>query len=217
MIFKGHLDALQALVAELGAVHFPLFLRLGSTALVRMQPVSARALLAEVDHFVRELEAEKVPGLTFLDNRGEVLGAMFGGAGIEYLAETDAAFLGVTPEGIRMVVHVFPPPAGFRSRPGLKPMHYECFFEQITCEGGAWFGRRASFMAGGDAPVALPEVPLPPVTRWDTARVAGRPAVAAVTFAERSAVEVFRDVIHAFRSACDESLRLKSTFEFRRT
>jgi hypothetical protein len=215
LLLLAHLEALQALVSELGAIDYPLFLRLGSTQLVRLQPVSARALLAEVDRFAELLVDSPVPGVSFRDAQGEELGTKFSGPAVDNLAANDTVAMGATHGGIRLVVGSFPPPAGFRSRSGLPPMHYECFFRQIDYGDGAWYGLRMPTMGGADAPVQLPAIPLPPVTRWDTAHVAGQPAVASISFVQRQATEVYRDLLHSFRSACDESLRLKVPFEFR--
>jgi hypothetical protein len=71
-------------------------------------------------------------------------------------------------------------------------------------------------MGGSGAPVRLPDLPpLPPVTRWHYARVAGSPAVAVVQFTSTPAEEVFRDLLHALDAACVESLRLRRPLRIR--
>jgi hypothetical protein len=180
-----------------------------------MQPVTARALLAEIEKFSRHLQVRLVPGLSFVDEQGEQLGYMYSRPSKGDLVPGEKASLTPTPEGIRVTVQGFPPPAGFRSRPGMPPLHYECYFRELRANGAGWHGFRTEAMGGSGTPITLPYLPLPPATQWDMSRVAGRPAVSALVYVETPASEVYRDVLHAFESACNESLRLKAPFEFR--
>lgn len=210
------LEGLQFIVADLGAEGYPLFLRLGGTERWRMQPVTARALLREVEKFRRGLGLRLIPGLSFRDDQGEELGSMYARANDDPLGKNEKVSVTPTPSGIRLVAEGFPPPPGFRSRPGLPPLHYECYFAELRSEGQGWFGRRTAEMGGAETPVALPAVPLPPATQWDYSRVAGRPAIWSVVYVETPATEVFRDLLHALDTSCNESIRLKSPLEFRR-
>ncbi|HYF77544.1 MAG TPA: hypothetical protein VD973_10460 [Symbiobacteriaceae bacterium] len=213
---RTQLDALQSIVTDLGAATFPLFLRLGSTPRWRMQPITARTLLAEVEKFRRTLHLRLIPGMSFRDEAGAELGSMFIRADERPLIEAEKLSVAPTPEGIRLVLEGFPPPAGFRSRPGLPPMHYECYFSELRTSPEGWMGLRTPDMGGSGAPVPLPAIPLPPATKWDLSRVAGRPAVATVVYVEPPATEVYRDLLHALDTAGNESIRLKQPLEFRR-
>lgn len=215
-VSRSHLEALQHIVAELGANTFPLFLRLGATARWRMQPVTARSLLAEVEKFSRGLGLRLIPGLSFRDADGAELGNLYARAGEGPLVAGDRVQVTPTPDGIQVVAQGFPPPPGFRSRPGLPPLHYECYFTEIRSDGQGWSGVRTTEMGGSGARVALPVIPLPPATQWDYSRVAGRPAIWSVVHVETPASEVYRDLLHAVHTACNESLRLKLPMEFRR-
>jgi hypothetical protein len=206
--------ALQSILEGLGADTYPLFLRLGGTQESRMQPVTARVLLKEVELFSRHLRWRIIPGIQFGGTASEELGIMYSRPEGD-LAQSDKVSFTVTPEGIRLTVNMFPPPVGFRSRPGLKPLHYECFFREIHVEGTEFRGVRTADMGGTEEPVAIPPVPVPPVTRWDYSRVAGKPAVTSMRYIETPATEVYRDLIHAFVSACEESLRLRTPLVFR--
>jgi hypothetical protein len=210
------LAALQARVGLLGADAYPLFLRLGSNPELVFQPVVARALLAEVERFTGLLADDPIPALCFADAAGQELGRMYSMGGDEPQIAGDRLTITATADGIRMQVELFPPPVGFRSRPGLRAGWYECYFTELCCEGDSWYGRRTPAMAGTGAPVAVPAIPVPPATHWDDARVAGRPAVAAITLIQVPAAETFRDVLHALTSACEESIRLKAPVRFRR-
>ncbi|HWI62951.1 MAG TPA: hypothetical protein VNT75_13980 [Symbiobacteriaceae bacterium] len=215
-LLRTHLDALQDIVTDLGASTFPLFLRLGSTPRWRMQPVTARTLLAEVEKFSRGLGLRLIPGLSFRDDQGLELGNMYARADGGELVQGDKISLSPTPEGVRVILEGFPPPAGFRSRPGLPPLHYECYFTELRATGQGWEGIRTADMGGTGSPVKLPALPLPPATQWDLSRVAGRPNIWKVVYVETPASEVFRDLLHAVDTACNESLRLKVPLEFRR-
>lgn len=216
LVSRTQLEALQSIVTDLGAATFPLFLRLGSTPRWRMQPITARGLLAEVEKFKPGLRLRLIPGLSFRDDQGAELGSMFARADEKPLVQSEKLTLTPTPDGIRMILQGFPPPAGFRSQPGLPPLHYECYFSELRADNPGWAGIRTADMGGSGAPVALPAVPLPPATQWDYSRVAGRPAVASVIYVEPQAGEAYRDLLHAVDSACNESLRLKAPLEFRR-
>lgn len=215
MLPKIPLTALQSVVEGLGADTYPLFLRLGGSPLTRMQPVTARALLREVEKFQEALRWRLIPGVQFRDAAGAELGSIYTKPESPVLTAADNLSLSVTSEGIRLLLKAFPPPVGFRSRPGLPPLHYECFFQEIRVKGADFVGVRTADMGGGEKPVALPPIPVPPVTRWDTSRVAGKPAVASLLYVETPAPEVYRDLLHAFVSACEESLRLKVPLVFR--
>jgi len=215
-VSRIQLEALQDIVTELGADTFPLFLRLGSTSRWRMQPVTARSLLAEVEKFSRGLGLRLIPGLSFRDADGAELGNMYARASSGPLVASDQVQLTPTPAGIQLVAQGFPPPPGFRSRPSLPPLHYECYFTEIRSTGQGWSGTRTPDMGGSGAPVALPAIPLPPATQWDHSRVAGRPGIWSVLYVETPASEVYRDLVHAVDTACNESLRLKVPLEFRR-
>jgi hypothetical protein len=115
------LTALQAIVEDLGAEGYPLFLRLGGTPRARMQPVTARALLAEIEKFSGHLRGRLIPGLSFVDEQGEQLGYMYSRPSKGDLVQGEKVSLTPTPEGIRVTVQGFPPPPGFRSRPGMPP------------------------------------------------------------------------------------------------
>lgn len=203
-------NRLQALVGELGAETFPLFLRLGAVRLVQLQPITARALLAEVEKFLPLVQGRRIPGVSFHDAQGRPLGGIYGGPDGTTIAATDTSSLSVTPWGIRVVVQQFPPPVGFRSAPGLESGQFECYFTALRHGPEITSGQRTPEMGGSGAPVTLPALPpLPPATRWDFSWVAGQVEVAATEFTETPAEVAFRDVIHAISSACTESLRMR--------
>jgi hypothetical protein len=209
------LEALQAIVGELGAISYPLFLRLGAAKLSSLQPVTARAVLAEIERAMPHLAEELIPGVQFLGADGAELGAMFARAGDTPLAADPSSLLDATPDGLRMVVSYLPPPAGFRSRPGLAARQYECFFEEIRLGDAGYVGIRTAAMGGAEYPVTLPPLPLPPVTQWDHARVSGRPIVDRLLFTRRPATEVYQTLLHGLISACNDSVRLKAPLQFR--
>jgi len=215
ILAKDRLTALQSVVENLGAPDFPIFLRLGAVQRAALQPVTARALLAELELSARRMEGMLVPGVRFLNAAGEFLGALFMRPDGGELAASPDCSLAVTPRGIRIVVSAFPPPVGFRSDPGLERGRYACFFQRLSLAGGAWQGIRTEEMGGSGAPVALPKVPVPPATRWDLARVAGAADVTQVEYVETPVPEAFRDILHALESACADSLRLKRPLEIR--
>lgn len=210
------LDALQEAVTDLGAEAYPLFLRMGGAPDFRLQPVQARMLLGEVERFSAALRMLLIPGIGLNDRDGAELGRMFRLREGQGLSQNEQLSLAATPEGIRIVASGFPPPVGFRSAAGLKPLHYECYFQELRFDGAAWQGIRTEEMGGGDRPVPLPNVPVPSVTRWDVARVAGKPAIASILYVETPAPEVFRDILHALTAACEESLRFRVPFVFHR-
>lgn len=205
------LEALQSAVSELGAETYPLFLRLGGTLKAQMQPVTSRALLAEVEQFSPLLTDLRVPCLLFRSANGSELGGIYG-----QVVGGDGLLLAPTAEGIRLVVQQFPPPVGFRSRPAMGSGQYECYFEQIERSPSGDQGIRTAAMGGSGAPVPLPALPIPPVTRWDFARTAGKPAIGLVSSAAIPALEVYKDLLHGLASACTESLRLKVPLQMRR-
>lgn len=206
----AHVNRLQAVISEFGAEIYPLFLRLGAIRRVEMQPVVARSLLAELEKAVPLMKGKRMPGVSFRDSEGNELGGIFGAPDGSDIASAQEAHLSVTPRGIRAVVQQFPPPVGFRSAPTLESGWFECYFESLHFTPDAVTGRRTPAMGGSGAPVSLQGLPsLPPVTRWDYSRVAGQVSVAVAEFVESPAEEVFRDVLHAVMSACNESLRLK--------
>lgn len=207
-------EMLQALVAETNTTDYPTFLRLGNIPTVRMQPIGARGLLGEVDLFTSRLRESSVPGVRFLDGDGVELGAMYARNGNTSVAATNWT---VTPDGIKVVLNSLPPPVGFRSVPGLAAGEYQCFFSRLTFGQDECLGIRTAAMGGSGAPVILPALPVPPVTRWDLARVAGRPDVTTAEWVETPVPEVYRDILHAFVSACHEALRLRQPLSIRRT
>lgn len=204
-----HLGRLQELVGELGEATYPLVLRLGAMARLDMQPVTARALLAEVEKFLPLIGGHNLAGVLFCSVDGSELGGYYGGIGETLIAEAEDCRLSVTAEGIRLAVRQFPPPVGFRSHPEMATGWYECYFASLDHSPQGTTGVRMPSMGGSGAPVQLTLVPaLPPVTRWHYAHVAGQPVVAATRMTSAPAKDVFRDVIHAITAACTEALRL---------
>lgn len=205
-----HLTRLQEAVEFIGAEAFPLFMRLGAVDAMQLQPVRAGVLLDETERIGRQIAKQQVPTLAFRSASGAALGAFFGGQEETTVAHSENALVSVTPRGIRIALRQFPPPVGFRSVPGLERGWFACFFAalQFTVDGVQ--GLRTPEMGGSGAPVILPELPpLPPVTRWHQAFVAGRPDVAEARFTFTPAAEVFRDVLHALTAATQEALRLR--------
>lgn len=215
LIPRPHLEQLQALVTELGAARFPLFFRLGGQGLTRMQPITARSLLSEVEEFLARLADQTVPALLFADSQQRVLGGMLGRPDGARLAGSDLLAMAVTDEGIRLTLTQFPPPVGFRSGPGLKAGTYLCYFDQITRTPDGFAGLRTIAMGGSGAPVALPDLPLPPVTAWDFAAVAGKPSVAELRFMRMPVKDAYRDALHALVTATNDSIRLKVPLQIR--
>ena len=210
-----HLAQLQALIGELGAANYPLLLRLGSRGLLKLQPVTARAVLSELEVALSHLRGVTVPVLLFGGESGQVLGGMLSHPSGEDLFRNETIAVTVTEDGISLTVTQFPPPVGFRSAPGLKAGTYLCFFDQITRTRDGFMGMRTAAMGGSGAPVSLPEVPIPPVTAWDFAGVAGKPVVAELRFMRMPVADAFRDVIHALVTATNDSLRLRAQFQVR--
>jgi len=206
----AQLVRMQGAVELLGADAYPTFMRLGAAGRLELQPVAAGSLLIEVERATERLGRQPVPTLTFMGEGGAVLGAMYGGHDTTEVAGSDDGQIAVTAEGIRVLLRRFPPPVGFRSEPGVARGWFVCYFSALAFgPDGAW-GTRTPAMGGSGAPVAMPGLPpLPPVTRWHQANVAGSPAVAAAVFTTTPAAEVFRDLIHAVTAACQDSLRLK--------
>lgn len=213
----SHLESLQALVAGLGSEAYPLVIRLGGSPKAQVQPVTSRALLAEVEHFLPLLARVAVPCLVFRDADGQLLGGMYGPPEQRphALADHDMS-LAPTTDGIRIVLRQMPPPVGFRSRGDLPAGVYECYFRQIVHGPEGWMGIRTEAMGGSGAPVPLPDITLPPVTRWDFAHTSGKPVVALVACVNVPAPEAFKDVLHSLHSAFTESLRLKLPLRMRR-
>lgn len=204
------LNALQDLISEFGTETYPLSLRLGAVRVAELQPVTARALLAEVEKFVPLIQGRLVPGVTFYDAQGEQVGGIYGGLTEAHIAATAESALSVTSVGIRVAMRQFPPPVGFRSDPTLESGWFACYFEALQHGPEGSTGRRTPAMGGSGAPVTLDNLPpLPPPTRWDYSRVAGSVAVSTTEFTETPAEEVYRDLLHALTSACTDSLRLR--------
>lgn len=213
----GHVNRLQALISEFGADTYPLFLRLGAVQRVELQPVTARSLLAELEKALPLMKGRRMPGASFQDAHGNELGGIYGGPDGADIAATDEGRLSVTPRGIRLVLRQFPPPVGFRSNQDLESGWFECYFASLHHSPAGTTGVRTPAMGGSGAPVSLQGVPaLPPATRWDFSKVAGQVSVAVTEFVEAPVEEVFRDVLHAVMSACNESLRLKKVLRIGR-
>lgn len=209
------LHALQSIVSDVGAERSPLFLRMAATPLARIQPVTARALLAEIEAFGPRLTEIDSAGIVFLDARANELGRIYARANDEPIT-ADPVQVSVTDQGIRLVVADFPPPVGFRSAPGMAPGHYECYFTELLHGSTGWTGVRTEAMGGSGSPVPLPALALPPVTRWDYSRVAGAPEVRGARFFRIPASDAFHEVVHAVEAACTESLRLKQPLQIKR-
>lgn len=203
------LTALQALISEFGADASPLFLRLGARR-AELQPVTTRALLAEVERFLPLIHGRPIPGISFQDAQEREIGGIYGGTEQREIARSEKGRLWVTDQGIRVAVHQFPPPVGFRSHPHLESGWFQCYFQSLHHSPDGTTGRRTPAMGGSGAPVALTLLPpLPPVTRWDFARVAGNTQVATTVFTETVVEEAYRDLLHAITAACNESLRMR--------
>lgn len=212
----GHLTRLQVMAANQGEARFPLIIRLGAVRDITFQPVTVLAIHTELRNLVPRIQGSPIPGVRFQAADGAELGGYDGGDGEMVIARTDDAQLSITSAGIRIVVHQFPPPVGFRSGPGLEPGWYECHFDSLQFGADEVTGSRTQAMGGSGAPIRLSRLPgLPPATRWHHARVAGAPTVAVVQFTSTPAEEVFRDLLHALDAACVESLRLKRPLRVR--
>lgn len=210
LVPKDHLARLQALVTEFGEGQYPLLLRLGDQRCTELQPVGARALLAEVGRFEPRLEGVNLPGIAFYDEAGRTLGGVFGGPREYTLCETEESRIDISPGGIRVLVRELPPPVGFRSRPSLERGWFECYFSSLRHAGTESTGLRTEAMGGSGRPVQLPHLPpLPPATRWHWAHVSGQAVVASSQYIETPAREAFRDLLHALTAACSDSLRLR--------
>lgn len=211
------LESLQELVTDLGAQAYPLFLRLGSGAQGVVQPVVSGELLAEVRTFSRLLQDSTIPCLIFQDEDGTLLGGLYAAPERRY-QPTPKGTIRIAPaaEGIRAEAALFPPPVGFRSREGLDSGRYECYFQYIEWHENAYRGWRTPAMGGSKAPVPLPDLRLPPATRWDFAHSHGKPKVARVELAQVPFPEAFQEILHAVTTACEDSLRLKVPLEISR-
>ncbi len=203
------LESLQRMAADAGADRFPLFLRISSVRSLTLQPITARGLLAEAEGLAPQLEGLVVPGVRLRGTAGQELGNILTFAESGEIAGRPELRMCATVDGIRLVVKAVPPPVGFRSEPGLATGEYGCYFHSLVLDAKGWQGFRTEAMGGSGAPVALPEVPVPPLARWDLAHVAGTAVVASLEPMTVPAAEVYRDVLHAFISASTESLRLK--------
>lgn len=203
------LESLQRIAADAGADRFALFLRISRVRSLTLQPVTARMLLAEAEGLVPELEGLVVPGIRVRGAGDQELGIILALADNGEIAGGSTLRMYATLDGIRLVVKAVPPPVGFRSEPGLATGEYVCYFRTLVAGAEGWQGYRTEAMGGSGAPVALPEVPVPPPVRWDSAKEAGAPVVAALEPIAVPAAEVYRDILHAFISASTESLRLK--------
>lgn len=158
-----------------------------------------------------------MPCLVFRDADGQLLGGLYGppeqrGRGLT----ADDMSLAPTTDGIRILLRQMPPPMGFRSSADLPAGVYQCYFRQIVHGPEGYIGIRTEAMGGSGSPVPLPDITLPPVTRWDFAHTAGKPAVALVECVNVGAPEAFKDVLHSLESAFTESLRLKLPLRMRR-
>jgi hypothetical protein len=209
-------EGLQRFVHDFGGGQSPLFLRLGGRYDSTMQPVTSRALLAEIERFLPMLADILVPTMVFQDVGEQELGTFYDLEGGTIAAESDAISLGLQAGGLFIRTNQLPPPAGFRSRPGLKAGLYESSFSRIWRTGDGFAGERTAEMPGGAVPVALPDLPLPSVTRWHFARTAGTPTVQQLHYREVGATLVFADLLHALISACNESIRLKNPLRIRK-
>lgn len=204
------LGALQALVCEFGSEAYPLFLRLGAVRRAEFQPVTARALLAEIEKFLPLIHTRRIPGITFQDTQQREVGSIYGGSEERVILSSDQVLLSISGKGIRVLLRRFPPPVGFRSNPHLESGWFECYFQSLRHGPEGTAGLRTPAMGGSGAPVPLDGLPtLPPATRWDFARVAGTVEVTSTKFTETPAEEAYRDLLHAITAACNESLRLR--------
>jgi hypothetical protein len=213
----SHLESLQAIIVGLGAEAYPLVVRLGGSPKAQVQPVTSRALLAELEHFLPLLAKVAMPCLVFRDADGRLLGGMYGPPEERPRTLTDHDMsLAPTTDGIRMVLRQMPPPMGFRSSADLPAGVYECYFRQVMHGPEGYMGVRTEAMGGSGAPVPLPDLELPPITRWDFAHTSGKPVVDQVEFVNVPAPEAFKDVLHSLESAFTESLRLKLPLRMRK-
>lgn len=210
----AHLELLQHFVAETGTTTFPLLLRLGGKYPVRMQPVVARALLAEWELAEPRLDGAEICGLRFRDAQGLELGGYFPSTGSSTFGTTDR-LVQATEDGIRVAIRQFPPPVGFRSGPRTDRGWYECYFSRLERTGDDWIGYRTAEMGGSGQPVPVKLPPVPPVTRWDFAHTSGAPVVDTIESMRAPVLELLGDVVHALETACNDSLRFKRPLHFR--
>ncbi len=210
----GHLKLLQHFVAETGTTLFPLLLRLGGKYPIRMQPVVARALLAEWELAQPNLVGAEIFGLRFLDANTSELGGFFPGDGSPTFG-TPTNIVESTPDGIRVRLTQFPPPVGFRSGPGTDRGWYECYFNRLERLGDGWIGYRTTEMGGSGQAVPVELPPIPPVTRWDFAKTAGSPVITTIERMQAPVLDRLSHVIHALETACNDSLRYKRPLHVR--
>lgn len=209
LILASHLEALQHQGAALGNTLVPILLRLGMPGAVTLQPVTARHLLAEIDGLVERAEDQHFPAVHFLNREQSRLGELTAWVEEPAICEDETTRLFIGESAIRVVVRGFPPPVGFRTGLGLVSGEHECYFTQIRRHGEGWVGERTAQMGGTGAPVPLSLPPLPPPSRWDFAKVASGEGVWAVRHVLTPVPVALADLIHAVRSACTESLRLR--------
>jgi len=209
----NHLELLQHIVAETGTTLFPLLLRLGGKYPVRMQPVVARALLAEWEIAQANLVNSRICALYFRDANGSKLGGFFPTDNSPTFG-TAERLVQSTAEGVRVSVRQLPPPIGFRSGPRMGRGWYECYFRRLERQGENWIGYRTAEMGGSGEPVTVKLPPVPPVTRWDFARTAGTPEVTTIEGTSTPVLELLSNVVHALETSCNDSLRLKRPLHF---
>jgi len=189
-------------------------LRLGGKYPVRMQPVVARALLAEWELARPNLERAELYGMRFLDPSGVELGGYFPSAqGLTF--GTVDCLVETTADGIRVATSQFPPPIGFRSGPRAERSRYECYFSRLEWTADGWIGYRTAEMGGSGQAVQVELPPVPPATRWDFANTAGSPVVRTIETMQAPVLERLYDVVHALETACNDSLRYKRPLHFR--
>jgi len=209
------LQPLQRIASDAGATRFPLFQRISSARSITLQPVTARALLAEAEKLAAEVEGLIVPGVTLFGANGQELGGILALTNHGQILGNAELRLAATVNGIRLTVRKVPPPVGFRSEPGLAAGEYACYFRRLVLGGDGWQGLRTESMGGSGAPVSLPALSVPPAARWDFVWSTESPAVFAIESLQVPAPEVYRDVLHAFVSACTESLRFRGPLTIR--
>lgn len=214
LILLERLAALQFFAEIYGGDQFPIMLRIRRNGSIQLQPVRARALLDEVAGLQARLKDLWTATVELRDQENELLGGLYGLGEDGVISRSSEVEMQAGPHGIRLIVSGFPPPVGFRSETGLGPGRYECYFLSLSRSGTVWQGMRTLEMGGSGQPVAIPAPAIPPLARWHyTHSGHGASAVSKVVWSETRTSEVLRDVIHAFQSACTESLRLRVPLE----